>query len=395
MNICYISHVDISLPNGPGVNEREFLLTLREESLLRGDQASCIIPRPSLPLDTPLPDAHFFEPSLPVTRFPSLNRLLANARLAALIARFSLRYDCDLFILRISRTGLFIPLLLRLLGKPYSIKTLGNTEKFDKAGPVSQQPWNERLITSLVPTILKNSSTIDVCTPQLERTYRSRFGVHNIHVVDNAVNVDRFLPSDRDESRRRCGLEGFKQIVGYCGGKPSERGARQLVEISPRLIERYPRAGIVIIGEDQGLDVMKKVARGLGLAERVRFMGTIPYSELNPFLNCFDVGVALDSTERIEIIGNSSQKIRQFIACGVPVICAGTTNTEIICENLGSWVDPDDTEGLLREICSWFDLPEDQKTLFRDRARRYAVENLSTRIAYEKRYRAWVEALHG
>jgi glycosyltransferase involved in cell wall biosynthesis len=110
-------------------------------------------------------------------------------------------------------------------------------------------------------------------------------------------------------------------------------------------------------------------------------------------MNCFDVGVALDTAQRIDVIGNSSQKIRQFIACGVPVVCAGTPTHGYIREKLGSWVDPDDAEQLFHEICSWFDLPEDMKNLFRDRARRYAVDNLSTRMAYEKRYRAWKKAL--
>lgn len=391
MNICYVSHVDISLPNGPGVNEREFLQTLREESSRRGDRATCIIPFPSLPLDTPLPDPHFFKPSLPITRLPSLNRLLANAKLAGLIIRLSLRHDYDIFILRISRTGLFIPVLLSLLGKHYSIKTLGNTKKFHRA---ERQPWNEVVINRLFRKILRCSLTIDVCTPQLEESYRTVYGLDNIHMVDNAVNVERFVPLDRDECRRLCGMEDFDRIVGYCGGKPSERGARQLVEISPRLIERYPRSGIVIIGEDRGVEALKETVRGFGLGENVRFMGTVPYSKLNPFLNCFDVGVALDSAERIDIIGNSSQKIRQFIACGIPVICARNTNADIVHENLGSWVDPCDNEGLLREICSWFELAGDRKTLFRDKARRYAVENLSTKTAYEKRYRAWGKALH-
>jgi len=392
MNICYISHVDISLPNGPGVNEREFLLTLREESLLRGDQASCIIPKPSLPLDTPVPDAHFFQPSLPISRFPSLNRLLANAWLAGLIIGLTLKYGYDLYILRISRTGLFIPVLLRLLGKPYSMKTLGNTMKFNKA---ERRPWHERAVTLIFRKILRDSLTTDVCTPQLEKSYRSGYGVDNIQVIDNAVNVERFLPLDREECRRACGLKEFDRIVGYCGGRPSERGARQLVEISPRLIERYPGAGIVIIGEDQDLDTLKIKARDSGLSDRIRFMGTIPYTELNPFLNCFNVGVALDTAQRIDLIGNSSQKIRQFIACGIPVICAGNTNTGLIREKLGSWVDPGDPEQLLHEICSWFDLPGDQIPQFRDKARRYAEENLSTRIAYAKRYSAWKKAMHG
>ncbi|MBN2298597.1 MAG: glycosyltransferase [Deltaproteobacteria bacterium] len=394
MKICYISHVDISLPNGPGVNEREFLMTLKEESSIRGDCASCIILTPTLKLDLTLPDAHFFEASLPITGFSSLNKLLANIRLLALIIKLTLKNDYDLFILRLSRTGILIPVILSLLGKPYSIKTLGNMQKYDRLTTRRKKTFPDRVRLSLFDKILENSLSIDVCTPQLEKLYRSEFGIENIEVVDNAVNTQRFHLLAKQECKKTCGLDEFDRIVGYCGGRPSERGARQLVEISPRLFARYPHTGIVIIGEDEELDALKKKAREFGLSERIRFTGTMDYAELNPYLNCFDVGVALDTTQRIDLIGNSSQKIRQYIACGVPVICARNTNEDLIREKLGMWVPSEDTDQLFYAVCQWLDLSAEQRASFREKAHAYAVENLSCKVAYEKRYRAWQKGLH-
>ena len=394
MNICYISHVDISLPNGPGVNEREFLQTLKKESSLRGYRASCIIPKPSLPLEISLPDAHFFEVSPPVTRFALLNRIFGNIKPAFLIIWLTLKNDFDLFILRLSRTGIFIPLLLLLLRRPYCIKTLGNVRKFDASANGSRMAFKERPLLFLFNKILKNSVIIDVCTPQLEKVYRSGFGLNNIHVVDNAVNIEHFYPLPKDECRKKCGLEAFDRIVGYCGGKPSQRGARQLIEISRQLFARYHNAGIVIIGEDENLNALKDRAREYGLSERILFTGTIDYTELNQYLNCLDVGVAFDEARRIDLIGNSSQKIRQYIACGVPVICPRNTNEELIEQNLGTGVSSEDIEQLFRDICHWFDLTMEHRETFREKARAFAVKNLSCEVAYEKRYRAWEKALY-
>ena len=43
-NILYISSVDVSIGNGPGVNEREFILALYRAI---GDRAHFLIPRPA------------------------------------------------------------------------------------------------------------------------------------------------------------------------------------------------------------------------------------------------------------------------------------------------------------------------------------------------------------
>ncbi|HOO44653.1 MAG TPA: glycosyltransferase [Deltaproteobacteria bacterium] len=323
-----------------------------------------------------------------------MNRFLAGIKLAFSIIRITLRNDYDLFVLRLSRTGIFIPVLLSLLKKPYCIKTLGNVKKFNKTKHEKGPSFVERFLFLLFRKTLRNSLFIDVCTPQLEHLYRSEFDIENIEVIDNSVNTDRFYPLPRQECKKTCGLGEFDRIVGYCGGKPSQRGAQQLIKISHKLFERYPNAGIVIIGEDEDLDTLRNKVSEYGLADRIRFTGIVDYTELNPYLNCFDVGVALDTTRRIHLLGNSSQKIRQYIACGIPVICAKDTNEELIRKKLGTWISIQDTDKLFHDVCYWLDLSEEQRASFREKAREYAAEHLSCRVSYNKRYHAWEKALH-
>jgi len=125
MNICYISNVDISIPNGPGVNEREFVRTLQAESELRSDQAFFIIPNPSKKLDFKLKNVEYYQVKLNKKHsFLWLNILSVTWQISKLILKKIRNFNIDMFVIRLSINSILVPLFLSLLGQRYSIKTL-------------------------------------------------------------------------------------------------------------------------------------------------------------------------------------------------------------------------------------------------------------------------------
>jgi glycosyltransferase involved in cell wall biosynthesis len=215
----------------------------------------------------------------------------------------------------------------------------------------------------------------------------------NVILVENAVNVNRFYLMPRNECRIRCGLGHFGKIVGYCGGNPSQRGAKELVRIAPELFRRHPDSGILIIGEDSDLWKIKEEARKSGAADQIIFAGVVDYHKVPLYMNCLDVGVAFDSPKRVGSVGNSSQKLRQYLACGVPVFFPRDTNQAIMQGGFGVGVSPEDAEELVEKICCFLGKSEREIDVFRKKAFQYACEHLSTDLAYEKRLAAWAYAL--
>jgi glycosyltransferase involved in cell wall biosynthesis len=237
--------------------------------------------------------------------------------------------------------------------------------------------------------VLRNAVFVDACTSQLVINYRKRFKLQNISMVDNAVNTERYYVKDKIESRVKCGLNQFGRIVGYCGGFPSQRGARQLIQIAGRLIDAYDDCGFLIVGNDSELNVLKKSVKRDRLEDRVIFTGTVQYEKMPDYINCLDVGIALDKPEKVKFVGNSSQKIRQYLACGVPVICPQGTNDEMIRKGLCMPVLVNDLDAIYQSISYWFRLSNSEIEHFRETARKYAIEALSSHVVYEKRYQFW------
>jgi glycosyltransferase involved in cell wall biosynthesis len=394
MNIVYVSDVDISLENGPGVNEREFVRSLQTEAELRGDKAFLIIPNPSKGLDFKLKNAKYYRPrSIEKPSFSWFNILLVTLRSSKHILKILREFDVDLFVVRLSINSILIPLFLFLYGQRYSIKTLGNVYRFDLHGGNLKGKMVLSVIRKILGVGLKNAIFIDVCTPQLYCNYKDKYGLKNIGIIENPVNIELYNIMDREYCKDKCGLGEFGRVVGYCGGYPSWRGARQLVEISRDLISKFPDCGILIIGEDFELPSLKEKAKNLGTDGNIIFKGIVNYEDLHFYINCMDVGLALDADEKIKFIGNASQKIRQYLACGVPIICPHGTNKCIIDEGLGVEVTPNELDQIYRSICFWFSKSIREREELRIKAFKFARNTFSTKIIFERRYTAWKDAM--
>jgi len=197
----------------------------------------------------------------------------------------------------------------------------------------------------------------------------------------------------KKDAKLKLGLDRFDKIVGYVGGSPSKRGAKQLVEISPKIKRRYPNVGIVIVGSDSEIDKLKIRTRQLDTEDIFMWAGVVPYEKVVDYISCFEVGIALDTTERLEKIGNSSQKIRQYLACGIPVICGKGTNRFIEEENLGFLVDSQNTEEIFEAVSTFIFYKEQEANIFSKRAVKYAYKNLSIDIAIKTRLEFWGKQL--
>jgi len=394
MIIAYVGDIDISQPTGPGVNEREFVWTLQTESELRGDHIHILIPRPSKPLDFDIKNVLYYRTKIMKKCFGAVSRIVRTTwHLSLLILKLLRRSHVDLFVIRLNQRCLFIPILLSILGQKYTIKTLGNIYGFNNQSEGRLDNVYLFFLRRVLGVVLRRAVFIDVCTSQFHRNYKNIYTLQRIEVIENSVNTERFHPMDKEFCRAQCGVQRFNKVVGYSGGHPSLRGARQLVEISPDLIARYPTCGVVIIGDDAALSSLKARARELETDGHIVFTGIVDYELLNPYLNCFDVGVALDTSDRVKFVGNASQKIRQYLACGIPVIVPRSTNEQITSCGLGRAVTPNDLTDIFDAISFWFDMSRQEQEDLRMRARGFAIDTFSTRNTYSKRYTAWQKAI--
>ncbi len=100
-----------------------------------------------------------------------------------------------------------------------------------------------------------------------------RLGAERV-LVHNGVDLERY---DHQEPcctlREEYGMEPDASVVGVVGRLELEKGHPTLLEAWPAVLERVPRAYLLIVGEGSRQDALRQIARDLGIERHVIFTG--------------------------------------------------------------------------------------------------------------------------
>ena len=142
--------------------------------------------------------------------------------------------------------------------------------------------------------------------------------------IPSAVNTRIFHPVERSEARHRIGLFSDEPVIVYVGRMIPRKGVRNLVRAAALLFQQYqlPVRLLLVGGEtrqpDDGatpeIGALRRLARELGIADRVTFTGKRQRDELYLYYGAGDVVV---TTPWYEPFGLTPL---EAMACGRPVI---------------------------------------------------------------------------
>lgn len=173
-------------------------------------------------------------------------------------------------------------------------------------------------------------------------------------VLPLGVDADRFAPGDEGWLRAELGLAPGTPLVLYVGRLERRKGVETLVEAFGRVHDRHPGAVLALAGfsTDTGpegrslLAVLRERAAALGAADRVRFLGHVPYDQLPRYYAGCDLFVAPSAFEPFGMI------YLEAMACGrVAIGCDAGGVPEIITRGrTGQLVPPGDAGRLARTI---------------------------------------------
>lgn len=137
-----------------------------------------------------------------------------------------------------------------------------------------------------------------------------------VRVMYNGVDLERFSPSPNGRTREKCrqafGLPLEAIIVGGVGRLHPQKDFSLFLEVGARALALFPQVFLVIAGEGPERPRLEALARGLGLGERLRFLGFV--ADMPAFYHSLDVLVFPSRYE------GTCLTILEALAMGVPVI---------------------------------------------------------------------------
>jgi teichuronic acid biosynthesis glycosyltransferase TuaC len=134
-------------------------------------------------------------------------------------------------------------------------------------------------------------------------------------VLRNGVDLDRFRPLNRNDARRALGLT--RRTLASIGHLVERKGHHHVI----RALAQLPDMDLMIVGGGPEARALGELAARWGVADRVRFLGSVNQERLPVIYNAVDALVLASSRE------GWANVLLEAMACGTPVVASSVWGT--------------------------------------------------------------------
>jgi glycosyltransferase involved in cell wall biosynthesis len=186
-----------------------------------------------------------------------------------------------------------------------------------------------------IGSILRRADEFIVIDRESYDLYTSRLPdkKDRFHLLPTAIDVEHFRPLpnfDKGQARQSFGLPAKGEMVLYVGRLSWKKGVDLLLQAFVLIHKENPAAFLAVAGEGEDRKTLDSLARDLGLAANVFFLGQVPHlpsAQLPRLFNCADVAVVASFHESLALV------ITEALACGIPVVSTPVGIAPIVIRN--------------------------------------------------------------
>jgi glycosyltransferase involved in cell wall biosynthesis len=151
-----------------------------------------------------------------------------------------------------------------------------------------------------------------------------RFPADKVHTIYNGIDCERFIPRSSMGIRQELGVAPDAPIVGILAALRPEKNHELFLQGAQRINEALPGAHFLIIGDGPRRAALEAMARQLGIAEQVHFVGS--RTDVPELLAVCHVTALTSHNEAAPV------SILESLSCGVPVVASnvGSVSESVI-----------------------------------------------------------------
>jgi glycosyltransferase involved in cell wall biosynthesis len=225
--------------------------------------------------------------------------------LRRLVTRFSITTAHILFFDYFSA----VPWIARLCGIPVVIYEMQNSGEFRATS------WKRSLLRLRTKIMTRPVSKV-IAISEFVKSQMLAAGVPQGKIVVRylGVDTDRFVPNRRarEEWAERFAVRSDELILSTVSYLRPFKNPQVLIEASRELVERNVPARLFVAGDGDMLPDLKALAKRLGVADRVHWLGNV--SDPKTLLQASDIFVLASVGEAFGLV------LTEAMACEVPVV---------------------------------------------------------------------------
>ncbi|WP_282604508.1 glycosyltransferase family 4 protein [Pelagibius sp. Alg239-R121] len=179
--------------------------------------------------------------------------------------------------------GVAAAYIAKAVNKPFTITARGTDLNL-----IPNYPTPRRLI---IEAAEQADGLITVCQALKDELVKMGIDGQRVEVLRNGVDLELFQPQDREAAKQKFSVDGT--VLLSVGHLIERKGHNLIIEALPQI----PDATLLIAGIGPEDAALRDLAKSLGLADRVRFLGAIPHQEMSQLYSAADVLVLASSRE--------------------------------------------------------------------------------------------------
>ncbi|MCB2179537.1 glycosyltransferase [bacterium] len=215
---------------------------------------------------------------------------------------------------------------------------------------------------------MRKCTHIVVPSQSMLEIVRSTYGLENQYtVIPTGIALDGYQNDSGMALRKQHGWENDLVMISV-GRLAKEKNWAFFLEAAQKSLRQHPQLRIVLLGDGPDRKSLKSHAEELGIADRVDFLGDIPFEQVPAYLQAADFFGFASTTETQGLV------TLEALAAGLPVVAVDAAGTrDIIQDGVQGLLVPEDRDAFSQAIHRLIASPE-QFATFQQAARKRAAE---------------------
>lgn len=204
-------------------------------------------------------------------------------------------------------------------------------ELFPEVPEIADKPRVKKVWNAIqdycVPRIKPTDVCVTVCQ-SIADIFKKKYG-RDFLVIRNAPLAARAEMVAKARGRVLSDVAGDRPFtILYQGAVNVGRGVEEVIEAMTRL----DGCKFLVVGDGDVLPKCKTLAQRLGVADKVEFVGRVPFERLAPYMASADVGVVLMRNTCLNHYFALPNRVFDFVSANLPIIANRVPEVERIVE---------------------------------------------------------------
>lgn len=189
------------------------------------------------------------------------------------------------------------------------------------------QDFIKGMVKSWLMEYMRHCQHIVIPSESMREIVTHEYGlVDGYTVIPTGIDLKPYKEAEDGGLRTKHGWKDDKVMISV-GRLGQEKNWRTLLKATDIALRDHPGLRLVVLGDGPERKALEKYSRELGIAERVAFVGLVPFEEVPAYLKAADLFAFASITETQGLV------TMEAIASGLPVAAVDAIGTRDVIDN--------------------------------------------------------------